>query len=56
MNFGVGKVIDDIVEVNLSQAVTDLRIGQIGHSLGPRATLSYYDSILTKNLLNCSVA
>jgi len=27
---------------------TDLRIGQIGHGLGPRATLSYHDPILTK--------
>jgi len=30
-------------------AMTDLRIGQIGHGLGPRATL------LTKNLRNCAV-
>ena len=34
-------------------SVTDLRLGQIGHGLGPallgaRATLSYDDSILTK--------
>jgi len=35
---------------------TDLRIGQIGHGLGPRATLSYDGSILTKNLRNCAVA
>ena len=32
--------------------VTDLCIGQIGHGLGPRATLSYDDLILTKNLRN----
>ena len=31
------------------QAVTDLHIG---HGLGPRAALSYDDSILTKNLQN----
>jgi len=30
--------------------VTDLRIGQIGHGLGPRATLSYDDVILTKKI------
>jgi len=33
---------------------TDLSIGQIGHGLGPRAILSYDDSILTKNLQNCA--
>jgi len=33
-----------------SRPVTDLRIGQIGHGLGPHATLFYDDSILTKNL------
>jgi len=27
--------------------VTDLRIGQIGHGLGPSATPSYNDSLLT---------
>jgi len=37
----------------LPQARTDLRIG---HGLGPRATLSYDDSILTKNLRNCAEA
>jgi len=42
--------------------VTDLRIGQIGHGLGPRpfwgprATLCYDDSKLTKNLRNCAEA
>jgi len=33
--------------------VTDLRIGQIGHGLGPRATPSYDDST---NLRNCAGA
>jgi len=33
-------------------SVKDLRIGQIGHSLGPRATPSYGDSTLTENLRN----
>ena len=32
------------------QSVTDLRIGQIGHGLGPRATLSYDDVILNKKI------
>ena len=32
---------------------TDLRIGQTDHGLGPRAILSYGDSILTKNLRHC---
>jgi len=36
--------------------VTDLRIGQIGHGLGSHATLSYDDSILTKNLRNYAEA
>jgi len=36
--------------------VTELRIGQIGHGLRPRATLSYDDSILNKNLRNCAEA
>jgi len=31
----------------LSNAVMDLRIGQIGNGLGPHATLSYDDSLLT---------
>jgi len=41
---------------------TDLRIGQIGHGLGPRAfgdprnELFYDDSMLTKNLQNCAEA
>ena len=34
----------------------DLRIGQIGHGLGPRAIISYDDSILTKNLRNYAEA
>jgi len=43
-------------------ARTDLRIGQIGHGLGPRALgalrndLFYDDLILTKNLQNCAEA
>jgi len=36
--------------------VTDFRIGQIGHDLGPRATLSCDDSLPTQNLRNCSEA
>ena len=36
--------------------VTDLRIGQIGHGLGPRATPSYNDSLLTKNSGKCAQA
>jgi len=35
--------------VFLVWAVTDLRIG---HGLGPRATVSFDDSMLTKNLRN----
>ena len=31
------------------QSVTDLRIGQIGQGLGPRAAPSYDDSFLSKN-------
>ena len=31
--------------------MTDLRIGQTGRGLGPRATLSYDDSLLTAQLL-----
>jgi len=33
--------------VEMWQPVTDLRIGQIGHGLGPRTTPSYDDSFLT---------
>jgi len=40
----------------MTEAVTDLRIGHIGHGLGTLATLSYDDSILTKNLRNCAEA
>ena len=37
-------------------SVTDLRIAQIRHGLGPRATLSYDGSMLTRNLQNCAKA
>ena len=36
--------------------MTDLRMGKIGHGLGPRATLPYDDSIFTTNLRNCAEA
>jgi len=37
---------EDHVATRLS-SMTDLRISQIGHGLGPRATPSYDDSLLT---------
>jgi len=36
--------------------VTELHIGQIGHGLGPCATRSHGDSLLTENLRNCAEA
>jgi len=42
-----------VVRVSAVWTGTDFRKG---HGLGPRATLSYDDSILTKNLRNCAEA
>jgi len=50
-----------LIYVSLNSG-TDVRIGQIGHGLGPRAFgdprnhLFYDDSMLAKNLQNCAEA